>query len=579
MAQRILRINMTDGSARYQEAPESWRLLAGRGVTSTGVSDEVPPLCHPLGPLNKLFFAPGWVTGTNAPSSGRISVGGKSPLTGGIKESNAGGLAGQKIARLGLKAIIVEGQPSDGKLRVIKINKDGVEFLPADELAGRGMYETDARLGERFGKVAIIGIGPAGEMRMTNAGLSINDMENQPGRYAGRGGLGAVLGSKGVKAIVVDDAGGPGVEIADRERFRAAVRDLVEALRAHEVTSQTLPAYGTAALINVLNEAGGLPTRNFSSGRFEGAQKVSGEAISQLVKERGGEGGMARICHPGCIIKCSNVIPHPDGSAHVSCLEYETVWALGPNCAIDDLDDIAELCRICNDVGLDTIEAGCTLAVAMEGGLLKFGDGKRAIELLKEVGRGTPLGRLLGQGCVFAAQAFGVSRIPAVKGQGMPAYEPRAVKGMGVTYATSPMGADHTAGYTTAQEILGVGGKADPLSPQGKAELSRNAQIGAAFIDCTGYCLFVTFATSDLEKGARGMMESINAVLGTDWTSKDADRIGRQVLAVERRFNLAAGLGPQHDRLPEFMRREPLPPHNQVYDVPDSELDRVHAEL
>ena len=579
MAQQILRINLTDGTARYQDVPEEWRLRGGRGLTSRGVLEEVPPLCHPLSSLNKLFLAPGWVTGTNAPSSGRLSVGGKSPLTNGIKESNVGGLAGQKIARLGLKAIILEGQPTDGKSRLLKISKEGVEFLPADDLAGKGMYEVNARLWERFGKAAIIGVGPAGEMKMSNAGISVNDTENGPGRYAGRGGLGAVMGSKGVKAIVLDDKDGPGVEIADREKFRTAARQLTEALRTHAVTSQALPTYGTAVLINLLNEAGGLPTRNFRSGRFEGARKVSGEMINQIVKERGGAGRVGHACHPGCVIKCSNVFPRPDGTAHVACLEYESVWALGPNCGIDDLDDIAELNRICNDVGLDTIEAGDALAVAMEGGVLPFGDSKGAIRLLQEVGEGTPLGRILGQGAAFTGRAFGVERVPVVKGQGMPAYEPRAVTGIGVTYATSPMGADHTAGYAVAVEILQVGGKADPLSAEGKAQLSRNFQITTAFLDSSGYCLFIAFAILDISSGFEGMLGSVNAVLGTDWTSEDAHRIGREILRAERQFNEAAGFTRAHDRLPEFMRREKLPPHNVVFEVSDEALDTVHAEM
>jgi len=250
---------------------------------------------------------------------------------------------------------------------------------------------------------------------------------------------------------------------------------------------------------------------------------------------------------------------------------------LGANCDIDDLDAIAEMIRICNDIGIDTIEAGVAIGVAMEGGLLEFGDAKGAINLLNEVGKGTPVGRIIGGGCALVGKALGVERVPAVKNQGMPAYEPRAVKGIGVTYATTPMGADHTSGYTIAPEILGVGGQLDPLSiDEAKAEVSRAFQAVTAFVDSTGYCLFITFATSDIAEGNEGMSDSVNAVLGTNWTADDIVEYGKNVLRTEREFNKRAGFTSADDRLPEFMTREPLPPHNTVFDVPESMLDSVH---
>jgi aldehyde:ferredoxin oxidoreductase len=578
---KILRVNMTDRTATFEEVPEKYRLMGGRWLTSSITADEVPPTCHPLGPYNKVILAPGIVSGTNAPSSGRISVGGKSPLTGTIKESNAGTPFSQQLARLGIKAIVVEGYPQEkGKFWILHVTRDGAEFLPADAYVGQGLYAAYPALFQRFGKqVAIMGIGVAGEMRMAMAGVCFNDIDGRPSRYSGRGGMGAVLGSKGLKFIVVDETGGPGVPIADPERFREGTRKLSEALRTHAVTKKggALNSYGTAVLINIMNEAGGLPTRNFSSGYFEGAPKVSGEAIAEGVKKRGGAGRTGHPCHPGCIIQCSNVWPNPDGSELVSVQEYESVWAFGPNCGIDDLDVTGELIRLCNDYGLDTIEAGGTIAVAMEGGLASFGDGKKAIELMHEIGRGTPLGRILGQGAAFTGRALGVIRVPGVKGQNMPAYEPRAVKGIGVTYATNPQGADHTIGYTIAPEILSVGGKADPLTPEGKAELSRNFQIATAFVDSSGYCLFIAFAILDIPEGFEGMVESCAALLGTNWTTDDVTRIGKEILKTERAFDQAAGFTRQDDRMPEFMRYEPLPPHNQVWDVPDEALDSVWA--
>lgn len=574
---KFLQVNMTDLTVTEITAPSKYAKMGGRWLTSQLVFDEVCPQCHPLGPNNKLIFAPGIVTGTAAPSSGRISVGGKSPLTGGIKESNAGSPFPQSLARLGYKAIIVEGLPKEKDKRwLLKITKDGVSLEPADDLKGKGAYETVSTLKERFGNVDICCIGPAGEMKMAMAGVCFNDNEYRASRYAGRGGLGAVMGSKGLKAIVVE-RGGPPVPLANEDVFKIGQRKLVEALRTHGVTKPggTLNAYGTAALINVLNQAGGLPTRNFSSGVFEGAEVISGEAIAEGVKKRGGAGMMGHSCHPGCVIQCSNVWPKPDGTEHVSCIEYESDWSLGANLGIAELDDIAEMVRLCNDIGIDTIETGVTLGVAMEAGLAQFGDSKAAIKLIEEIGKGTPLGHILGNGAAFAGRAFGVIRVPVVKGQGMPAYEPRAVKGIGITYITTPMGADHTAGYTIAPEILGVGGSVDPLDPHGKAELSRNFQAVTAFIDSAGYCLFISFATSDIPAGAEGMVETVNGVLGTDWTADDIIPIGKEIIKLERKFNELAGFTKQDDRPPEFMRYEKLPPHNHVYDVPDEELDEV----
>lgn len=215
----------------------------------------------------------------------------------------------------------------------------------------------------------------------------------------------------------------------------------------------------------------------------------------------------------------------------------------------------------------------------MEAGVIPFGDSKAAINLVHEMGKGTPLGRILGSGTETTGRVYGITRVPTVKGQSIPAYEPRAVKGIGITYATSTMGADHTAGYTIAPEILGVMGKVDPLSPEGKAALSRAFQATTAFIDSSGHCLFIAFAILDIASGYQGMIEEINGVLGTNWTADDVVKFGADVLKVERKFNEAAGITNAADRLPEFMKQEPLPPHNTVFDVPDEALDAVYAEL
>ena len=585
----ILRLNMNDRTYRLSEVPEAYKNLGGRGTTSTIVHDEVPPLCHPLGPNNKLVFAPGIVTGTAAATSARVSAGAKSWLTGGIKESNAGSSWASYLANMQIKALIVEGQPMEkGKYWIThltwddKAGKPKAEFLPADPYTGKDLYEVFPKVYEKFGtRAAIAGCGVAGEYGYGNSGIAFNDLGKRPSRYSGRGGLGAVMASRGLKFIVLDSKGAPGVPIANQGLFNQGAKKLAEALREHAITKPKggLNTYGTAVLVNIMNEAGGLPTRNFSSGRFEGAAKIAGEAIFEGVKNRLGKEVYNHACSPGCIIQCSNTWYKTDGTEHTSCVEYESDWALGANCGIDSLDDVAEMVRLCNAYGLDTIETGTALAVAMEAGVIPFGDSKKAIALVHEMGKGTPMGRILGGGTDFAGRAFGVTRVPTVKRQSMPAYEPRAVKGMGVTYATTTMGADHTAGYTIAPEILSVGGKVDPLSPEGKAALSRGFQTTTAFIDSTGHCLFIAFAILDIASGFEGMMEECNGVLGTNWKSEDAAKIGGEILRKERAFNEAAGIGKEEDRIPEFMKYEPLPPHNQVFDVSDKVLDSVYGEL
>ncbi len=575
MARKILRVDVDNETTAFEEVPDDYRYLGGRGLTSQIVADEVPPNCNPLGPHNKLVLAPGIVTGTTAPTSGRLSVGAKSPLTEGIKEANAGTSFGQKLAKLGIKAIVVEGELTDAGYKCLKLDREGAQLVEADRWAGIGLYEAYEAIEDEYGKdLGICGVGIAGELMGANSGVAFNDTEGMPSRYAGRGGLGAVMASRGLKFIVVDDQGADGVEIEDEGTFNRGKEKLTDALTEHDVTKPggTLNSYGTSALVNVINEAGALPQKNFSRGSDDRAAKVSGELKAEEIERRGGE--RPHRCSPGCVIGCSEIWTKEGGEDPVGVVEYESVWALGPNCEIYDQDTIGELNRQCNDLGMDTIEMGNTIAVAMEGGLADFGDGEEALEMMNEIREGTPLGRILVNGTEFTGKALGVTRIPTVKGQAMPAYDPRGIKGIGTTYATTPMGADHTAGYAVATEIMGVGGEADPLSPE-KAEMSRNFQYSTAVIDTTGHCLFTAFAVLDIPEGLEGMVEEVNGVLGTDLTVDDIPDIGKQVIDTEREFNRAAGFTKEDDRIPEFMQEEELPPHNQVFDVPDSELDKV----
>ena len=576
---KILRIDMgaESGPKVRNEPLGGYAGLGGRAMTSAIVAKEVPPLCHPLGADNKLVIAPGLLSGTTAAMSGRLSVGCKSPLTGGIKESNAGGQASQVLARLGYAAIVLEGKPKDDTLYKVLINKDGVTVTADNSLCMLGNYDLVEKMKSEFSdKVACISIGTAGEMKMAAASIAVTDMEQRPTRHAGRGGVGAVMGSKGVKVIVLDDAGMKMRPPKDPQKFKEANQAWVAGLRKHPVTGEGLPAYGTNVLTNVINEAGAYPTKNFMWGRFDGCSKISGETQAETENTRGGKGSATHGCHRGCIIRCSGTYTDKDGHYLTKQPEYETVWAHGGNCGIDDLDAIAMLDRLDDDFGVDTIEMGATIAVAMEAGVAKFGDAQAAINLVKEVGKGTPLGRILGGGAEVTGKIFGVERIPTVKGQAMPAYDPRGIQGIGVTYATSTMGADHTAGYAVATNILGVGGKVDPLTPEGQVELSRNLQIATAAVDSTGMCLFIAFAVLDQPETFQALIDMINAFYGMELTADGVAELGKSVLKTERDFNERAGFTAKKDRLPEYFIKEELPPHNVTFKVKDEELDQLY---
>jgi len=574
--EKILRIDVgAEGGPKVTEMPlGEYAGMGGRALTSAVIAKEVPPMCHPLGAENKLVIAPGLLSGTTGAMSGRLSVGCKSPLTGGIKEANSGGQPSQVLARLGYAAIVLQGKPENDDRYKVVIDKNGVKVTVDNSLKMLPNYDLIEKMKGEFGdKVACISIGPAGEMKMSAASIACTDMEMRPTRHAGRGGVGAVMGAKGVKVIVLDDSGMKMRPPRDPQKFNEANKRFVEGLRNHPVTGKGLPAYGTNVLTNIINEAGGYPTYNFKEGRFDSAHLISGESQAETETARGGLA--THGCHRGCVIRCSGVYHDKDGHYLTKQPEYETVWAHGGNCGICDLDAIAQLDFLDDNFGLDTIEMGATIGVAMEAGLLKFGDAEGAIRLIKEVGQGTPLGRILGNGAAVTGKVFGVERVPVVKGQALPAYDPRAVQGIGVTYATSPMGADHTAGYAVTANILKVGGEVDPLKPGGQIELSRNLQIATAAIDATGMCLFIAFALLDQPETFQALLDLLNAFYGLDMTADDVTELGKKILAMERDFNVRAGFSSQQDRLPRFFTTERLAPHNVTFEVTDEDLDKV----
>ncbi|SHO51674.1 aldehyde ferredoxin oxidoreductase family protein [Desulfopila aestuarii] len=570
MKDRIFRVNLNTLTTSVEDVPAAWAGHGGRGLTSTIVAAEVDPTCNPLGPKNKLVFAPGLLSGTVAANSGRLSVGAKSPLTGTIKEANAGGTSAQLLARCGCKALIIEGQPQGDTWYSISINQDGASISEESELIGKGNFAVVDTLSKRFdGKRGIIAIGPAGEMKMSSANISVMDPDGGI-RSNGRGGLGAVMGSKHVKFISIDPGDGK-VEIANPDAFKDANRRFAKALVDHPV-SQALGQYGTNVLVNIINESGGLPTRNFTQGQFDGHEKISGETMHDTIKERGGK--VKHNCHAGCVIQCSQVYNDAKGNKLTSGFEYESIWAMGADCCVDNLDHIAEADQIMDDIGIDSIETSVAFGVAMEAGVLEFGDGAGVCRILKEeIGKGTALGRIIGNGAGSVGKTYGLTRVPVVKNQAIPAYDPRAIKGIGITYATSTQGADHTMGYTIATNILNVGGSCDPLSKEGQVELSRNLQIATAAIDSTGMCLFIAFAALDNAECLPALIDLINARFGINLTADDVTNLGKHILKTERGFNEKAGFTNLDDRLPEFFYTEPVPPHNVVFDFTGEEID------
>lgn len=577
MTEAMWRVNMTERTVTTEPVPASWQRLGGRGLIPCVLLDEVPPLCDPLGPFNKLLFSPGLLVGHMLSSCDRLSVGGKSPLTRGVKESNAGGTTSLKLTHLGIKALIVEGEPKDEGWWILHLGKGGGRFESADDpswgldrgLIGLGVYESAARLLDRYGpKVAIALIGPAGEMRLVAAGVQNLDKDREPSRIAARGGLGAVMGAKRLKAIVIDASGGKKPPLVDPELYRDAAKRYTESLLAHPQT-QVYADFGTAAMTQLCQSHGGLPTRSFSSGEFEGAEKISGESMRELILARGGEGETTHACMPGCVIRCSNCFAGENGKKITSPVEYETIGLVGANLGIDSLESIARLNRVINDLGMDTIETGAALGVAAEAGLMPFGDSDRALELLDEVRLGTPLGRILGQGAATAGRVLGVRRVPTVKGQAISAYDPRAIKGTGVTYATSPQGADHTCGLTIRAQV-------DHLDPQGQAALSRRTQITMAGYDTLGVCLFGGFGFATAPGAIRDL---IKGRYGWDLGEEALQVVGRETLRLEREFNQAAGFNFADDRIPEWMTVEPLPPHDSIFDVPHEDLDSMFEGL
>ena len=557
---KILRVNMDELMASYDALPEKWGLLGGRGLIAKIMNSEVSPDIDPLDGRNRLIIAGGPLAGTLAPQLGRISIGAKSPLTLGIKEANAGGPAAQRLDRLDIRAIVVEGLPKDKRLYFLEVFKGGASLIPADQYQGMKNYELVEAIYKNYGrKASVICIGIGGEREAKGASVSLTDLFGDPSRNAGRGGLGAVMGSKGIKAIIIDDAGAPPVDIADKDLFKKTVRSWVDTLRG-DISCGLFSTFGTPLAVASNSYQGTMPARNYSSGRPEGFKGLTGEAIKRKVWERGGK---YHACMPGCVVQCSIIYNDAQGKRLASAYEYEAIAMLGTNLGLDEPDDVGRLKFMCDDLGLDLIELGSSLGVAASAGKMEMGNVESAAKLIREIEMGTDLGRALADGVVATSKFLGVTRIPAIRGQAIPGHDPRSVKGTGVTYVTSPMGADHTAGLTYRI----------PLGKSGQVKNSLRSQVKMAVCDTLGYCI-------NALPGGRASLygffrDLLNARYGMDLTEDDIVNIGKETLKDELRFNEAAEFFIAHEKQGAFIRKETLFPPQSTFDVEESEVSHI----
>ena len=560
----LLRVDLSTGAVANTALPDNYRLLGGRHLSARILNDEVDPRCDPLGEQNKLIFAIGLLGSGHIGSSGRLSAGGKSPLTKGIKESNAGGITGQRMANLGLRAIVLEGM-SEEKGLVLVVGKNSAQLVAHPELAGKSVYQTAALLQQKYGKNwGLITIGPAGEMSLAAACISNADKDGIPSRVNGRGGLGAVMGSKGIKAVVLEPVEGLVNTPENAAGYAEAFKTFSKLVLEHPAT-RNFQDYGTIRSIDNTNILGCLPCNNFQQGSMPGLEGLYGSSVRATILERGGEGSPTHACMPGCLVKCSNIVPDKNGKTIVAPIDYESLALLGPNLGITDLDAIARFNFLANDIGVDSMDVGVAIAVAMETGYLEFGDIAAVERTLQEISSGTVFGRLIGNGTETTGRVLGAKRIPAVKGQSFAAYDPRAAKGLGVTYATSPMGADHNAGYT-------IHAKVDHKKPEGQVAASLQAQLRACLFDSLGLCNFVGPGTAERKDLLAALVANF---YGVPFDAADLEKIPRDVLRLELRFNRNAGLETKAEQLPAFVRREPLPPTDTVFDVDLEEMNRI----
>ena len=553
---KILRVNLTEGTIKTEELnPTIARQFIGaRGLATKYLIDEVDPTVDALSPANTLYMATGPLTGTGVSTGGRYDVVTKSPLTGGIAGSNSGGYFPAELKHAGWDMIALEGRAETPQY--LYIQDDKVELRDASHLWGKDTHATDDLIrAETDPKVKIACIGPGGE-NLVRIACIINDKH----RAAGRSGVGAVMGSKNLKAVVVRGTGR--VSLADEDAFKVACKNILTAIKESEVTSKGLPTYGTALLVNVINEHGMLPTRNFQQGTFDGANDTGGEAIAEKILTK------KKACF-ACPIACGRAtkVTEPGYEGEGEGPEYETTWALGADCGVNNLNAITKANYLCNELGIDTISAGATIACAMElnekGFIpadevpadLKFGNPQSLIDCVRDVAYRRGFGDVMAEGSYRMAEKYGHPELSmSSKKQEFPAYDPRGAHGMALGYATSNRGGCHVRGYTISPEILGLPEQLDPFAEVGKAFWVIAFQNSTSVVDSSGMCLFTTFAIN-LEH----IRPALNAATGADYGEEELIQCGERIYNAERMFNLQAGLTCADDSIPPRLSDEPMP--------------------
>ena len=546
-----------------RELINSGRRLIAETLLKSNIAD-----VDPWSPENPLIFSAGPFAGTNFSNANRLSVGCKSPLTGGVKEANTGGTFGFALGQLEIAGFTLHGASADWV--TIRIPKDGpITFEDATDLLGLGNFEAAERLHETYGdKVALALSGPVGEYHGLLAGIGFSDVDNRPSRLAARGGVGAVMGMKKVKAIVVDKHKMP--TLHDRKKVMGAIKDYGKKL-GESPAVKSLETTGTAMVADITNYMGALPVRNFSSGQLveagEGPFKMGGDYIREQNSERGGE--ISHACMPGCLIKCSNVYVDASGREIVSPLEYETIGLLGTNCGLVDPDDVAALNETANDLGVDTIELGAMIAMLMDGGHAEFGDMAFMEQCLVDIRAGNERGRLLAQGTARVGAHYDIARIPVIKQQAISAYDPRVVEVTGISMMVTAQGADHTTGNSPAF-------KCDDKTIEVIAAESYKMQVNSAVADSIGLCVFGRSVT---DGNLKLIADAMNSAYDLDVGPDDVRDLGRDALKLEAEFNRLAGFTEAQDELPNFFHSEPLPPTNRSARLHANEVNTYMRRL
>ena len=570
----VMRVNLTEGTISNEPLNMEWAMeyLGQRGLATRYLVEEIDPKCDALGAENKLIMVTGPLTGTMASTGGRYSVVTKSPLTGTVACSNSGGFLGAEMKSAGWDMIIFEGKSP--KPVYLYVEDERAELVSAEPLWGKSVWETDEWLHKHYQDplLRIAAVGRAAEQGNLYAAI-VNDLH----RAAGRSGVGTVMASKHLKAVVVRGTRGVG-NLRDPQAFMKAVNAGKKVLAENEITSAGLPKYGTQVLMNVINESGAMPTRNMREIQFEGAADISGEAMHEPRKTDGKTNLVTNAGCFGCTIACQRISRMDQGHFSVKAspkywgasggLEYEAAWALGSDTGIRDMEALTYANFLCNEDGIDPISFGSTVAAAMElyeegvltnkdtdGIELKFGSAEALCKVAELTARGEGFGRILGMGSKRMCEKYGRPELSmTVKGQEFPAYDPRGIQGMGLGYATSNRGACHLRGYSVSSEILGSPEKTDPLSTEGKPALMKTVQDAAAVVDSTGLCAFTTFAwTLD------DIAPQVDAACEGGWTGEKLLEVGERVWNLERQFNLAAGITAKDDTLPPRMLKEAAP--------------------